>query len=178
MALPGATSRQIWSKHTLCCSPAAGRADCSQSVSWEYVEVVAGVCLLSAAANSPVGRMMRKSDPFPNRQGDLADRRMGVDVRPRAVEAAGNVVRFGDGTSATVNTVVWALGYRDDSAWIDIPSAKDPSADITEKNGRSPDAGLYFVGRPWQRNRASALIMGAGADAKIIVGELVNRLAS
>jgi putative flavoprotein involved in K+ transport len=38
-----------------------------------------------------------------------------------------------------------------------------------QTEGLSPVAGLYFVGRPWQRNRASALIMGAGEDAATIV---------
>lgn len=125
--------------------------------------------LLTADANSPIGRLMRKADPFPNRQRDLADlRRLGVEIRPRAVSARGRSVALSDGTSVDVGTVIWALGYRDDSSWLDIPAAVDVDRSFLHHEGRSPVGGIFFVGRPWQRNRASALIMGAGQDAERI----------
>jgi putative flavoprotein involved in K+ transport len=129
--------------------------------------------LLGADTNSPVGRLMRRADPFPNRERDLDTlRRKSIDVRPRAIGAEGAVARFADGSSATVGTVIWALGYCDDTAWIDIPAAKDNAGVILEQRGQSTVPGLYFIGRPWQRNRASALIMGAGPDAKLIAGQV------
>ena len=73
-----------------------------------------------------------------------------------------------DGTSVDVGTVIWALGYRDDSSWLDIPAAVDVDRSFLHHEGRSPVGGIFFVGRPWQRNRASALIMGAGQDAERI----------
>lgn len=131
--------------------------------------------LLQADTNSPVGRFMRKADPFPNRQRDLTHLgRMGVKIRPRSVAAQGTEMRFSDGSALAVQTVIWALGYRDDSAWLDIPGALDPDGAFRHHRGRSSVPGIYFVGRPWQRNRASALITGAGADARVIATEVAG----
>lgn len=125
--------------------------------------------LLSADANSPVGRFMRKADPFPNRERDLDDlRRLGVDIRPRAVSFNERTVSFADATTMEAGTVIWALGYRDDSSWLAIAEALSADGSFAHDRGRSPVDGLYYVGRPWQRNRASALIMGAGPDAEQI----------
>lgn len=44
---------------------------------------------------------------------------------------------------------VWATGYKDDSSWLDIAEAKD-------------------------RNRASALVMSVGDDARVIVKGLIG----
>lgn len=137
---------------------------------WKWLRALG---LLQADTNSPVGRFMRKADPFPNRQRDLVQLgRLGVQLRPRAVAAQGTEMRFLDGTTLEVETVIWALGYRDDSAWLDIAGALDKDGTFRHYRGRSPVPGLYFVGRPWQRNRASALIAGVGADARLIATEV------
>lgn len=94
---------------------------------------------------------------------------------PRLIEAAGTEARFADRTSATIRTAIWAIGYRDDSDWVDIPEAKGVDGAFLHSSGISPVEGLYYVGRPWQRNRASALIMGAGPDADFIVDTLLSR---
>lgn len=136
---------------------------------WKWLKAVG---LLNADTNSPVGRLMRKADPFPNRQRGLGDlKNLGVELRPRATGATGRQVGFSDGGSLEVDTVIWALGYRDDSSWVDIPGAVDGEGTFQHHRGRSPTPGLYYVGRPWQRNRASALIMGVGADARLIATE-------
>ncbi len=133
---------------------------------WKWLKALG---LLAADANSPVGRFMRSADPFPNRQRDLEDlRRLGVEIKPRAVSTTGRSVGFADGSAMDVGTVIWALGYRDDTAWVDVPKATSAEGGFLHVAGRSPVDGVYFVGRPWQRNRASALIMGAGPDAERI----------
>ena len=137
---------------------------------WKWLKALG---LLSADANSPIGRFMRRADPFPNRKRDLDDlRRLGVEIRPRAVSAQGQTVALSDGTSVDVGTVIWALGYRDDSSWLDIPAAVGANGSFLHHGGRSLAGGIFFVGRPWQRNRASALIMGAGPDAERIGREV------
>jgi putative flavoprotein involved in K+ transport len=70
--------------------------------------------------------------------------------------------------------VVWATGYRDDTAWVGIPGAVARDGSFAHREGVSPVPGLFFVGRPWQRNRASALVMGAGDDA----GRIVQAIAA
>lgn len=144
------------------------------SSTWKWLKALG---LLGAAANSPIGRFMRKVDPFPNRQRDLDDLRgLGVDIRPRAVSTLGQVVTFADGNAMERDTVIWALGYRDDTSWLAIDGAIGADGGFLHSAGRSPVDGLFFVGRPWQRNRASALIMGAGADAEIIARDIATSL--
>lgn len=139
---------------------------------WKWLKVLG---LLNADSNSPVGRFMRKADPFPNRQRDLRDlSSVGVDIRPRATSVTGRRVSFADGGSVEAAAVIWALGYRDDTSWVDIPGALDAEGSFQHFRGRSPIPGLYFVGRPWQRNRASALIMGVGSDARLIAAEVAE----
>ncbi len=125
--------------------------------------------LMKVDGGSMLGRVMRRADPFPDRGRSLARLAgRGVRIVPRLVTAKGRMVVFGDGGSAEIGAVVWAIGYRDDTAWVDMTGAV--SADgFVQSRGLSPVSGLYFVGRPWQRNRASALIMGAGEDSKHIV---------
>lgn len=133
---------------------------------WTWLKALG---LLGAATNSPIGRFMRKADPFPNRQRDLADlQHLGVAIKPRAVSAHGQSVTFADGSVMEIGTVIWALGYRDHTGWLDIDGAIGADGGFLHTAGRSPVDGLFFVGRPWQRNRASALIMGVDADAGII----------
>lgn len=137
---------------------------------WKWLRTLG---LLNADTSSPVGRFMRRADPFPNRERDFSSlKKMGVELKPRATATNGRSVSFSDGSSLDVQTVIWALGYRDDAAWVDIPGALDSEGAFRHHHGRSPIPGIYFVGRPWQRNRASALIMGVGADARLITAEV------
>ena len=116
------------------------------------------------------GRLMQRHDPFPNRgRGDVDLTAAGVILKPRVVAASGAAARFSDGSTETVQSVVWSTGYRDRFDWINIDDALTTDGAPVHEGGVSPVAGLYFLGRPWQRNRASALIMGAGEDAGIIV---------
>lgn len=133
--------------------------------------------LLAASAKSSVGRMMQRADPFPDRQRSLdALRHLGVSIAPRLISAAGRKAAFADGRAAEFDCVVWCVGYRDDSAWVRVADAVDASGRLLHTNGRSPVDGLYLVGRPWQRNRASALIMGADADAEVVALNVAERL--
>lgn len=118
--------------------------------------------LLSASASSPIGRVMRRTDSFPDRGRSLASlRSRGVSIRPRLVEAVGKTAIFSNGSRADVRTVIWAVGYGHADDWIEVPAGT---------------AGLHYLGRPWQRNRASALILGATGDSKVVVDTIVRQL--
>ena len=126
--------------------------------------------VLRAPAESRIGRKLRQSDAFPDRDRSIESlAKRGIRVLPRLIEASGEAARFADGAAADVRTVIWAVGYRDDTTWLDIEDAKGPDGAFLHEAGISPVKGIYFVSRPWQRNRASALIMGAGSDGEIIV---------
>lgn len=131
--------------------------------------------VLRARAESRIGRRLRQSDAFPDRDRSIESlEKRGIRVLPRLTEASGQAARFADGTSADIRTVIWAVGYRDDATWLDIEDAKGPDGAFLHEAGISPVKGIYFVGKPWQRNRASALIMGAGPDGEIIVQRLLS----
>ena len=130
--------------------------------------------LMRASADSVIGRRMRRIDPFPNRHASLADlQRLGVEVVPRLARAEGRQVGFVDGQQREVDAVIWAVGYRDALDWLQVPGALDELGQVLQAEGLSPVAGLGWLGRPWQRNRASALVMGAGADAEWLVERML-----
>jgi putative flavoprotein involved in K+ transport len=119
---------------------------------------------------SRLGRALMRADPFPGKH--LALRGLaanGVQVRPRVATMRGDQVTFVDGSQEAVAAVVWATGYRDDVSWVDLPGAVDEAGRFIERAGDSPVAGLHFVGRSWQRNRGSALLLGVGQDARLVV---------
>lgn len=129
--------------------------------------------LLEASPQSVIGRAMRKADAFPNRgRDDAALSELGVHMVGGLVSSSGTEVAFSDGVAVAPSSVVWASGYRDDFGWIRIPRAVDAGNQAMHTQGVSPMTGLYFLGRPWQRNRASALIAGAGADAAFVICKL------
>lgn len=132
--------------------------------------------LLRASPNSLIGRRMRRADPFPGRgNDDAALIRKGVMLKPRLVELDDDNAIFQDGSREPIRSVIWATGYVDDFAWIEIDGAIDGKGAAVHREGISPIEGLYFVGRPWQRNRASGLIAGVGDDAIFVVNAIRQR---
>jgi putative flavoprotein involved in K+ transport len=137
-----------------------------RSVFW-WLEKVG---VLDAPHDSLVGRFLRKADPFPGSQlrlNRLAER--GVAMKPRVESVAGDEVTFADRSHEHVAMVLWSTGYRDESGWMAIDGALDDGGQFIQWQGRSPVAGLYYVGRSWQRTRGSALLLGVGDDARVVV---------
>ncbi len=135
--------------------------------------------VLGAPSESLIARAFRNLDPFPNCQrNDRVLRKKGIRMMPRLIGLQGNIATFEDGASVSMNAVLWAVGYKDDSwDWIQIPGAKDDQGNIVHRHGISPVRHLYFLGRPWQTSRMSTLIFGAARDAELIANELQSVLA-
>lgn len=111
--------------------------------------------LLSTGPNTVLGRLMKAADPFPDRGRSLkALGKLGIIVKPRLQRAEGRFAIFLDGSRKLVDAVVWAVGYISDDSWNAVPAGT---------------AGLHFLGRPWQRSRASGLILGASRDSGVLV---------
>ena len=133
--------------------------------------------LLRVSGDTALGRWLKKADAFPSRGKTLKDlERQGVRVMPRVVAAHGTGVTFANRASAEVAAVVWATGYRDNSAWVAIPEVKDAHGSFVQGHGLSPVPNLYFIGRSWQRSRGSALFLGVGADARYLTDQIVKQL--
>jgi putative flavoprotein involved in K+ transport len=96
------------------------------------------------------GQLLPKWLPWPigipyNVEVDIAraERDHLIALRPRAVDARGDEVRFADGSTARPRTVVWASGFRNDDSWIDVPSGEDGLAVGPYRRGPVP--GLWVV---------------------------------
>jgi putative flavoprotein involved in K+ transport len=133
--------------------------------------------IVRVSGDTALGRSIKKADAFPSRGKTLKRlERRGVRVMPRVVAAQGTGVTFANGTAVEVAAVIWATGYRDDSAWVAIPEVKDAHGNFVQWHGLSPVPNLYFIGRSWQRSRGSALFLGVGADARYLTDQIVKHL--
>jgi putative flavoprotein involved in K+ transport len=134
--------------------------------------------LLRAARGSAVGRLLRRLDPFPGSHLTLRRlRRRGVTIVGRLREVGERRAVFEDRTTVELDAIVWAMGYRERSEWIDIPGAKDDAGRLVERRGVSPVPRLYRVGREWQWTRGSALLMGVARDATFVADRIIEELA-
>jgi putative flavoprotein involved in K+ transport len=91
---------------------------------------------------------------------------------PKLIAAQGHAVTFANGARAEVSAVIWAIGYRDESAWVAVPEIKDARGNFVRRQGLITLSDFYFNGRPWQRSRGSALITGVGDDAAWIKDQI------
>jgi putative flavoprotein involved in K+ transport len=104
-------------------------------------------------------------------------RRRGIGFRPRLTGFTDRTARFADGTSAEVDAVVWATGYRPDYSWLHVPGVLDDSGAARHDAGVTAVPGLYFLGLPWQTARGSALLGFVGADAATLAARMTDRTA-
>lgn len=67
-----------------------------------------------------------------------------------------------------VSSIIWATGYARDFGWVKIDGALDEQGRPVHKDGVSSVPGLYYVGLPWLRSRASSFIWGVWNDAEYV----------
>ena len=80
--------------------------------------------------------------------------------------------------SGEITTVLWATGFRPDHSWLDIP-VRDRTGHLRHDGGVVTGApGLYVLGMPVLRTRASTYIHGAGADSEALADHLHSFLSS
>lgn len=85
-----------------------------------------------------------------------------------------------DGKVLHPSTVIWATGFQRGYDWIDLstPVVDDDGWPLQERGMSTRVPGLAFVGLPFQRSGASALLGGVGRDARYIVGRLAAETAT
>ncbi|RPH67112.1 MAG: pyridine nucleotide-disulfide oxidoreductase [Burkholderiales bacterium] len=74
-----------------------------------------------------------------------------------------------------IRTIVWATGYRPDYSWLDVP-VLDRKGRIRHAGGVVDSPGMYLMGEQFMRRRKSALIDGAGDDARELSAHLASRV--
>jgi putative flavoprotein involved in K+ transport len=92
---------------------------------------------------------------------------------PTRVEAS---PPLGINLTAEIRTIIWATGYHPDYSWLDVP-VLDRKGLIRHDGGVADAPGLYLMGMQFLRRRKSALIDGAGDDARDLSAHLTSFLA-
>jgi len=87
------------------------------------------------------------------------------DNPPLGLDLAGGAIR----------TIIWATGYRPDYSWLELP-VLDRKGHVRHDGGVADHPGLYVMGMQFLRRRKSALIDGAGDDARDLSDHLVSYL--
>jgi putative flavoprotein involved in K+ transport len=82
-----------------------------------------------------------------------------------------------DLATGAIKTIVWATGYRPDYSWLELP-VLDHKGMIRHDGGVVSSPGMYLMGTQFLRRRKSALIDGAGDDARDLSAHLASYLDS
>jgi putative flavoprotein involved in K+ transport len=77
--------------------------------------------------------------------------------------------------SGEIKTIIWATGYRPDYSWLEVP-VLDRKGMLRHDGGIVPCPGMYLMGAQFLRRRKSALIDGAGDDARDLSAHLAGYL--
>jgi putative flavoprotein involved in K+ transport len=131
------------------------------------------VGILDKTVDSRLGRKLSTRDTLIGSSPRELERRHGVELKPRAVDADGHTVRFEGGSEIEVDAVIWATGYRADYSWIKLPIF-DSDGRLRHRRGVTDVPGLYFLGLTWQYTRGSALIGWVKDDAKFIAERIAG----
>jgi putative flavoprotein involved in K+ transport len=129
--------------------------------------------LFNTTVESRLGRRLSKRETLIGSSPRELERRYGVELKPRLVDANGRTVRFEGGGDLEVNAVLWATGYRPDYSWIRLPIF-DSDGRLCHLRGVTEVPGLYFVGLTWQHTRGSALIGWVKDDAEFIAAKIAE----
>ncbi len=87
-----------------------------------------------------------------------------------------NGVIWADGKKESVDTVIFATGFRPQLSYLQSIGALDNEGGPLHKAGISIISGLYYVGLEGQRSFASATLRGVGTDAEFVVKKILKYL--
>jgi putative flavoprotein involved in K+ transport len=128
-----------------------------------------------ALADLKMNRLLDTIDAFANQSG--LDGAVDPPNRLPPTEVEDSPPLGMDLRSGEIRTILWATGYRPDYSWLDLP-VTDRKGQIVHDGGVIANApGAYVLGLQFLRRRKSALIDGAGADARDLAQHLERFLA-
>jgi len=127
-----------------------------------------------ALSDLKMGRLLDTIDEWASNNGLDVEVEAPHRLVPTSVEDAPPL--FMDFTSGEIKTIIWATGYYPDYSWLDVP-VFDRKGRIRHNGGIVTEApGMYLMGIQFLRRRKSALIDGAGDDARDLSAHLAAYL--
>ena len=129
-----------------------------------------------ALSDLKMGRLLTLIDEWAEENGMNGEVDPPYRLQPTEVEESPPLGL--DLTEGGIKTIVWATGFRPDHSWINAP--------VFDRKGRIRHDGgvvegvprLYLMGMQFLRRRKSALIDGAGDDARDLAGHLATSLSA
>lgn len=107
----------------------------------------------------------------------------GLHRHGRLTASDGEVLRFAgppadelDLRAAGIRTAVWATGFRADWSWVKLPLLDGDECPAHERGISTQVPGLYLLGLPWERARASSSFDEVAFDAEHIAGTIAERV--
>jgi putative flavoprotein involved in K+ transport len=129
-----------------------------------------------ALADLKMNRFLNRADEWATASGLDGDLPPPHRFAPTRVNSGSPLAL--DLTSGEITTVLWATGFRPDHSWLDIP-VRDRTGRIRHDGGIVIGApGLYVLGLPVLRTRASTYIHGAATDSEALAAHLHSFLSS
>ena len=127
---------------------------------------------LCAMSDLKMGRLLDTLDEWATAQGLDGEVEAPHRLPATEVEAA---PPLGMDLASEIRTILWATGYRPDYSWLEVP-VLDRKGQIRHDGGVVESPGLYLMGLQFLRRRKSALIDGAGDDARDLSAHLASYL--
>ena len=118
--------------------------------------------------------LLREADSFIERNGlDLPPEPEAhlLDAEPECVSSPIRELNLED---SGITSVIWATGYAVDYSWMKADVFNDQGKPVHER-GVTKEAGIYFLGLPWQSRRGSAFIWGVWHDAKYLADQILKQ---
>lgn len=95
-------------------------------------------------------------------------------ILPRDPDCVANPIQQLDLAKAGVTSIIWATGFSADYSWIKLDAFNEKGMPAHQR-GVSKEAGLYFLGLPWQSRRGSSFIWGVWHDAKFVTDHILKQ---
>jgi putative flavoprotein involved in K+ transport len=124
-----------------------------------------GLANQAALSDLKMNRLLDTLDAWAAQSGERYEPTRIEPSPPLSLDLRGGAIR----------TVLWATGYRADYSWLHVP-VLDRKGRIRHDGGVVESPGLYLMGAQFLRRRKSALIDGAGDDARELSGHLATFL--
>ncbi|MHA1566849.1 MAG: NAD(P)-binding domain-containing protein [Alphaproteobacteria bacterium] len=126
-----------------------------------------------ALSDYKMGRLLDTFDAWASESG--MDGEIEPSYRLASTEVEGSPPLGMDLAAAGIGTIIWATGYRPDFSYLEVP-VLDRKGRIRHDGGIVDSPGMYLMGMQFLRRRKSALIDGAGDDARDLSAHLTSYL--